>query len=214
MTDRSSILGVILAGGLSRRMGGPEKSLMELAGRPLITHVRDRLAPQVDTIIVNANGDAARFGFLKLPVQADTIEGHAGPLAGILAGMRWAQTNTPSLRAIATVPTDTPLFPHDLVSRLSLAAEGRDDTIALARSDGHRHPVVGLWPVALDNDLETFLRSGEGGKVMRFAQRHRLVDVDFEPREVDGMTLDPFFNANTPDDLKEAGRFLSGARIS
>ncbi|GIL00115.1 MAG: molybdenum cofactor guanylyltransferase [Alphaproteobacteria bacterium] len=205
MTTEPPILGVILAGGLSRRMGGTEKSLIRLAGKPLIAHVRDRLAAQVDELVVSANGEAGRFAFLGLAVVPDTVPGHAGPLAGILAGMRRAEASRPAPRFIATAATDTPFLPANLVARLADAAGG-GDRIALARSDGKRHPVFGLWPVALADDLERFLNSGEGGKVMRFASRHRIVDVDFALREAGGMTIDPFFNINTPEDLALASR--------
>jgi len=208
---QARVLGVILAGGLSRRMEGTEKSLMELAGKPLITHVRDRLAPQVARLIVNANGDAARFDFLGLPAVADTIPHHAGPLAGILAGMRWAEAQTPDLRFIATAATDTPFFPADFVARLASASGFAQDRIALATSGGYRHPVFGLWPVALANDLETFLNSGQGGKVMRFVERHRLTEVDFDLLLADGGPMDPFFNVNTPEEFERARRLAPEA---
>lgn len=210
-TEPPPILGVILAGGLSRRMGGPEKSLMQLAGKPLIAHVRDRLAPQVARLIVNANGEGGRFAFLGLPVQADTIPGYAGPLAGILAGMRWAQHNAPSLDFIVTAATDTPFLPLDLVARLTEATQLAEDCIALAFSGGNRHPVFGLWPVALADDLEAFLRSGQGGKVMRFVARHRMIAVEFAFAAAGKAALDPFFNVNTPEDLDMASGLLAPA---
>ncbi|MCG6858149.1 MAG: molybdenum cofactor guanylyltransferase MobA [Salaquimonas sp.] len=207
---KTEILGVILAGGLSRRManadkdqidkGQVDKALMELVGKPLVAHVRNRLAPQVANLILSTNGDPALFSGFGLPVQPDTIAGHAGPLAGILAGMRWAQANTPELHFIATAAVDTPFFPADCVARLARACASAENTIALAVSNGRRHPVFGLWPVALADDLDGFLRSGENNKVTRFAQRHRHVDVTFE---TDG-DLDPFFNINTPQDFKIA----------
>lgn len=206
-TESGAILGVVLAGGLSRRMGGTEKSLMVLAGRPLVAHIRDRLAPQVDRLILNANGDPARFAGLGLPIQADTVGGNAGPLAGILAGMRWARRNAPSLRFIATAATDTPFFPLDLVARLADATHLDQDCIGLACSAGHRHPVFGLWPVALADDLEDFLTAGETGKVMRFVDRHRLVEVDFPFDASGGREADPFFNVNTPEEFEIARRF-------
>ena len=198
------VLGVILAGGQSRRMGGSDKSLMQLAGKPLIAHVRDRLAPQVARTVVNANGDATRFAFLDLPVQSDTIPGHAGPLAGILAGMRWAEREAPDLRFVATIATDTPFLPADLVTRLAEATQLAENSIAIANSNANRHPVVGLWPVSLAGELHDFLLAGESGKVMRYVARHPIVDVEFSCPGADGVELDPFFNVNTPGDLELA----------
>lgn len=208
MNDADSILGVVLAGGLSRRMDGPEKSLLEFSGQPLVAHICARLAPQVARLVVNANGDPARFAGLGLPVVPDTIPGHAGPLAGILAGMRWAQANTPQLQFIATAATDTPFFPSNYVAKLAEAGGMAAGTIALATSGGNRHPVFGLWPVALADDLENFLKSGEHGKVMLFVQRHHLVEVPFEVA-APGVG-DPFFNINTPEDMERAREFEKG----
>lgn len=200
------VLGVILAGGRSSRMGGPEKSLMQLAGKPLIAHVHDRLAPQVARVIVNANGETGRFASLGLPVQPDTVPGFAGPLAGILAGMRWAEREAPDLRFIVTAATDTPFLPCDLVRRLAAATGLDEDAVAMSGSAGNRHPVIGLWPVAMARDLDEFLHSGEGGKVMRFVDRHHRIDVEFAMRHDDGMEFDPFFNVNTPQDLEVANK--------
>lgn len=217
-TDRTApamlTVGVVLAGGLSRRMEGAEKSFLELAGKPLVVHVRDRLAPQVTRVVLNANGDPGRFAELGLPVQADTIPGHAGPLAGILAGMRWTQANAPQIRFIATAATDTPFFPVDFVERLAGATGFDEDTIGMATSNGHRHPVFGLWPVALADDLEAFLNSGEGGKVMLFVKRHKLVEVEFPlAGDKDDAAGDPFFNVNTPDELERARQFAAGLEL-
>src|SRR5262249_6660785 len=160
MSGQRYVTGVILAGGRSRRMGGGDKGLLELAGKPMLTHVICRLRTQVDAIVINANGDPARFADFGLPVVADTAEGFVGPLAGVLSGMRWATANAPDARWIVTAAGDAPLLPHDLVERFIAAVEGRPNAIALAQSHGELHPVIGLWPIALAEDLEEQLKSG------------------------------------------------------
>ena len=157
---KAPVTGVVLAGGQSRRMGGGDKGLLELAGKPMLRHVIDRLAPQVGRTIINANGDPQRFATFALPVVADTVEGFVGPLAGVLAGMRWSTGNVPAARWIVTAPGDAPLLPRDLVERMMEAVAEREDTIALAQSGGEMHPVVGLWPIALMQDLEEQLKAG------------------------------------------------------
>ena len=174
----SSVTGVILAGGQSRRMGGGDKGMLELAGKPMLAHVIERLAPQVGRMVINANGDPARFAGFARPVVADTITGFVGPLAGVLAGMRWSTANAPEARWIVTAAGDAPMLPADLVSRLTSAVANRDGAIALAKSAGGVHPVIGLWPVALAADLEDQLRSGVR-KVLDWTDRHGTVPVDF-----------------------------------
>jgi len=213
-TLRSDVVGVLLAGGQSRRMfadgpGQGDKGLLEIGGKPMLAHVLARLAPQVGTIVLNLNGDPARFESFGLPVVADTIDGHVGPLAGVLAGMRWAGLHHPEARFIATVSTDAPFVPADLVARLAAGREASPDgaQIALARSDGHLHPVIGLWPVALAEDLDTALHNGVR-KVLAWTDRHGSVGVDFAPVRVGGEEVDPFFNANTPEELRQARQLL------
>lgn len=196
--------GCVLAGGLSRRMGGDEKSLKPLAGRPMLARVIERLAPQVGSIVINANGDPARFSSFALPVERDPVEGFAGPLAGILAGMRWAGRNAPRARWVVTVATDTPFFPADLVTRLVGAAGHHEAMIALAKSGERVHPVFGLWPVALADDLETAVRDEDLRKVLVWVNRHPNVEVVFRGPVVDGVEIDPFFNVNTPRDMDVA----------
>jgi len=197
--------GIILAGGLGRRMGGGDKPLLQVGGRPMLARVIARLLPQVERVVINANGDPARFALYGLPVVPDTIEGFAGPLAGILAGMRWSQQDLPEARFVVSVAADTPFFPTDLVARL-VEGCGRDErTIALAASTAGTHPVFGLWPVALADDLDAFLRSGEGGKILKFADRHLRLNVPFDDLLLpDGSAVDPFFNVNTPEDAHRA----------
>ena len=199
-------LGVILAGGQATRMGGGDKGLLPLGSGTLLTHVIDRLEPQVAGLALNANGDAARFARFGLPVVADTIEGFAGPLAGVLAGMDWAAGQ--GANVIVTAAADTPFFPCDLVPRLLQAGEGMDTPLVLAATPHEkrgqvRHPTFGLWPVALRDDLRSAL---EGGlrKVVLWGDRHGGREVVFA---VDGM--DPFFNVNTPEDLELAEAMLA-----
>ncbi|MEM9765999.1 MAG: molybdenum cofactor guanylyltransferase MobA [Pseudomonadota bacterium] len=200
------IAGVILAGGLARRMGGGDKALLEVAGQPLLGHVIARLAPQVEALALNANGDAARFERFALPVLADTVEGFAGPLAGVLAGMRWAAEA--GYTHVASAAGDTPFFPPDLVARLS-AALGERDRIAIAATEDPRrgglaeHPTFGLWPVDLADDLEAALK-GDMRKVIVWASRHGCARAVFP----EGAAM-PFFNVNTPEDLAEAGRLAA-----
>lgn len=202
MADAASaeVTGVILAGGLSRRMGGGDKGLLDLAGKPMLGHVIERLAPQVTRLAINANGDPARFSAFGLPIVPDTVGGFAGPLAGVLAGMRWSAANAPSARAIVTAAGDAPLLPHNLVARLLAAVEGRSGAIALAQSAGELHPVIGLWPVALADDLEEQLSKGLR-KVLHWTDRHGTVPVPFPPLRLGGVEIDPFFNTNTPQEL-------------
>ncbi|HEX5077863.1 MAG TPA: molybdenum cofactor guanylyltransferase MobA [Geminicoccaceae bacterium] len=195
------VVGVLLAGGQARRMGGGDKSLRRLGARTILEHVIERARPQVAALVLNANGDPARFARFGLPVAADVVEGFAGPLAGVLTGMEWARGHRPDCAWIATIATDTPFFPCDLVARLREAVEGAD--LACASSGGRAHPVFGLWPVRLADDLRRAMQEGVR-KVDVWTARHRLVEVDFpaEPH-------DPFFNANRPDDLAEAERLLA-----
>jgi molybdopterin-guanine dinucleotide biosynthesis protein A len=202
------VTGVILAGGLSRRMGGGDKGLLEIGGKPMLTHVVCRLRPQVGRVIVNANGEPGRFAFLKLPVVADTVGGFVGPLAGVLAGMRWSAANAPDARWIVTAAADAPLLPSDLVGSLVEAAEERPGAIALAQSHGELHPVIGLWPVALADDLEEQLGRGVR-KVLHWTERHGTVAVPFAPERVCGIDIDPFFNANTPRELDQLRAMLA-----
>lgn len=211
-TNRICIVGCILAGGLSTRMQGPEKTLLPLGGIPMIRHISNRLSHQVTRTLINANGDAGRFAQFGLPVQPDCVEGFAGPLAGVHSGMAWASEHVPQASHVLTVAGDTPFFPTDL--RLKLEASLPDTekeanrTIALAHSDGNRHPTFGLWPIELKDELEKFLQAGDR-KVMLFAQRHNLKKVDFPLRKIGGETVDPFFNVNTPGDFEQAERLMS-----
>jgi molybdenum cofactor guanylyltransferase len=200
-------LGVILAGGIARRMGGGDKGLLRLGDRPLISHVIDRLRPQVADCAINANGDPARFSEFHLPVIPDSVDGHVGPLAGVLAGLDWAAAQ--GAATIVTAAADTPFFPCDLVPRLLLAAEGMTDPLALAATPDPergvlRHPTFGLWPVSLRDDLRAALLRGVR-KVVLWSDSHAGRVAEFPvPR------FDPFFNVNTPGDLNRAAELLEG----
>lgn len=198
-----TILGVILAGGQARRLGGGDKALVEVGGRPLLAHAIDRLAPQVSDIVINANGESSRFDSFGLPVVADTVAGFAGPLAGVLAGLEWAAANVPDCDRVVTVATDAPFFPEDLVLRLADAAASENADLACAASGGRNHPVFGLWPVDLRDDLRRALVEEDIRKVDLWTARHRLVMVPFL---VSG--VDPFFNINRPKDVAEAAEFF------
>jgi len=200
-----NIAGIILAGGQSRRMGGGDKTLLALGGRSLLDHVVKRLVPQVGPLALSANGDPARFAGFGLPVLADTVEGYAGPLAGILTGIEWASI---ACDAVVTVAGDTPFFPNNLVERLAAAAATKRGAIAVASSGGRRHPTFALWPLGLHDDLRRFLVDEDNRRVSTFIDRHDVVEVEFPMLASGGQQIDPFFNINTPDDLAIAERLL------
>ena len=199
----TSIPGLLLAGGGSRRMGhagGGDKCLMTLGGRTLLDRAIERAAPQVGRLVLNANGDAARFASFGLPVVADSLGEGLGPLAGVLTGLDWAAEQAPAIGHLATFATDTPFFPRDLVQRLALAIE-RGADLACAGCGGRLQPVFGLWPVALRHELRRALVKEGVRRVDRWTARYRLSVVDF-PAE----SFDPFFNLNEPGDLVAAER--------
>ncbi len=207
MTAAHDIVGVILAGGQSRRMGGGDKSLLNLGDKPMLGHVVARFGPQVSRMAINANGEPDRFAPFGLPVVSDTIEGFVGPLAGVLAGMTWARAAAPEARWVATVSADAPFIPSDLVARLAAAVAMQPTAIAIAESAGELHPVIGLWPVAHLQDLESELKAGVR-KVLRWTDKHGTVPVQFSLVKIGDVEIDPFFNANTPEELDEARRLL------
>ncbi len=200
----SRVLGVVLAGGLARRMGGGDKGLKRLGGEPLLDIILRRLRPQVGGIILNANGDPARFAGYGLPVAADAVPDFAGPLAGVLAGLHWARQNQPAISHIVTVPSDGPFLPLDLVARLVAACDAAGAELACVASGGRPNPVVGLWPVALHDDLWRAVTEEGLRKVDIWTARHKLAVADFAAQPVD-----PFFNANTPEELAEAEALLA-----
>ncbi|MEP4196673.1 MAG: molybdenum cofactor guanylyltransferase MobA [Aliishimia sp.] len=186
-------LGVILAGGQATRMGGGDKGRLMLGGQSLLTRVIERLDPQVDGVVLNANGDPLRFADLGLPVVSDSVDGFAGPLAGVLAGLDYAAAK--GFETVVTAAADTPFFPADLVPRLLLAAENMEHPLALSASPDGRQPTFGLWPVALRDDLRTALQDGLR-KVVLWTDKHQGQMAEFP-----GSAPDPFFNVNTPEDL-------------
>lgn len=194
------IAGVILAGGLARRMGGGDKGELLLGGKSILAHVIERLRPQVEALAINANGDPERFSAYGLPVLPDSIEGSPGPLAGVLAGLDWGRSL--GFSHIVTAPTDTPFLPRDLTARLKRAAEAAPVELAAAASGGRAHPVIGLWPCRLADDLRQALGQGTR-KVDEWTVRHGVAVAEFGQG-----ALDPFFNVNRPDDLQEAEALL------
>jgi molybdopterin-guanine dinucleotide biosynthesis protein A len=211
--ESGAVAGVLMAGGLSRRMGGGDKCLRPLAGRPILAHILARVGPQVGPLVLNANGDPARFQAFGLPVAADVVAGFAGPLAGVLTGLEWAAANAPDCRWLASFACDAPFLPGDLVARLLAAIEAEGADLACAASGGRAHPVFGLWPLALKDDLARAMAEEGLRKVDAWTGRHKLATVDFAAVETPAGPLDPFFNTNRPDDLAEAERF-AGVLVS
>jgi molybdopterin-guanine dinucleotide biosynthesis protein A len=203
----TNIAGLILAGGLARRMGGGDKGLLRLGGRSILSRVIETIRPQVSVLALNANGDPSRFQDLGLPVLPDVIEGFPGPLAGVLTGLEWARTCLPDADFLLTVPCDTPFLPADLAVRLSEACSQEKAEMARACSGGQDHPVAGLWPLGLADDLRRALVEEDIRKIERFTQRYRLAKVVFAADAVD-----PFFNVNTPEDVTLAEKALTAAR--
>src|SRR5215469_16378306 len=185
-------------------MGGGDKPLRLLGGRPLLDHVIERLRPQVAGLVLNANGDPARFASYGLPVVSDSIPDYAGPLAGILAGLDWTAENCPDCPLIVSVATDAPFLPRDLVARMAVALTNEHADLACAASGGQPHPVIGLWPVRLREDLRRAVVDEGVRKVDAWTGRHRLAVVPFSDRPID-----PFFNANRPEDLDQAAALLT-----
>ncbi len=198
------ILGLVLAGGLARRMGGGDKARIRIGGRSILERVLARVKPQCTAVILNANGDPARFADTGLPVVPDTVPDFAGPLAGILAGLDWAAAHAPEVAEVVSVPGDCPFLPRDLVARLSAARRAAGLPLACARSGEWRHPVVGLWPVALRSDLRAALVEESLHKIEAWTARHGVAIADWP-----AAPIDPFFNVNTPADAAEAERIAA-----
>lgn len=192
-------LGLVLAGGLARRMGGGDKARLSIGGKTILARVLDCIGPQCSGIVVNANGDPARFADTGLPVIADSIPDFAGPLAGILAGLDWAAAHAPAVAWILSVPGDCPFLPRDLAKRLHAARAAATTPLACARSGEWRHPVVALWPVALREDLRHALVDEGLRKIEIWTARHGVAIADWPAKPVD-----PFFNVNTPEDAARA----------
>ena len=206
-TELPPTFGLVLAGGQARRMGGGDKALIEIAGTAILDRVLARLQPQCSNIILNANGDPQRFARFGLPVIADDVPGFAGPLAGILAGLDWATKNTPDIQWMVSVPGDCPFLPKDLVARLYEARLKESVPLACARSGDWRHPVVGLWQVALREDLRRALVDEDLRKIEVWTARHGIAIAEWPDHPVD-----PFYNVNTPEDRDRAAAIAAQNR--
>jgi molybdenum cofactor guanylyltransferase len=202
--DAPATPGVLLAGGLARRMGGGDKPMRRIGGRTILERVIARLNPQCDELILNANGDPARFASFGLTVIPDTVENFPGPLAGILAGLDWTASVRPEIAWVLSAAADCPFLPRDLVARLHRARAEENAQLAVAASGGQSHPVIGLWSVALREELRHALVVEDIRKIDRWTARYKLATVTW-PAE----PLDPFFNANTMDDIAEAERLAA-----
>jgi molybdopterin-guanine dinucleotide biosynthesis protein A len=204
--SEAPVCGIILAGGLARRMGGGDKPLRTIAGKPILAHVIERLRPQCAHLVLNANGDPARFASFGLPVVADDVPDFAGPLAGILAGLEWIASNVPDCECAVSVAADTPFIPRDLVARLRAARLNEASDIAVAASGGRTHPVIALWPIALRTELRRALTQEGERKIDRFTARYQVAEVSW-PKE----RYDPFFNVNEAGDLAAAEEMAASA---
>lgn len=195
---------VILAGGLARRIGGGDKPTREIGGQTILARVIARLAPQCDGLVLNANGDPARFAAFGLPVIANSVANFPGPLAGILVALDWAAEQRSGIQWIVSAPGDCPFLPRDLVVGLHRARNEQDAQLAVAASGGRAHPVIGLWNVTLRDELRRALMSEGVRKVDLWTSRYRLATVSWPTAP-----FDPFFNINTADDLAEAERLVA-----
>jgi len=185
-------------------MGGGDKPMRAIAGRTILDRVIARLSPQCDGLIINANGDPARFASFGLPVVADDVADFPGPLAGILAALDWTAANRPDVSLVLSAAADCPFLPRDLVTRLHQAFIAENAQLAVAASDGQSHPVIGLWSVALRDALRHSLVVEDVRKIDRWTARYRLTTVTWPTTP-----LDPFFNANTVEDIAEADRLAA-----
>jgi molybdenum cofactor guanylyltransferase len=197
-------LGVVLVGGLARRMGGGDKARLRIGGRTILERVLEGLKPQCAALIINANGDPARFCDTGLAIVADNIPDFAGPLAGILAALDWAAAHSPEIADVVSVPGDCPFLPHDLVARLLSARAAARTPLACARSGERRHPVIALWPIDVRDDLRKALVEEGLRKIEAFTARQGVAVADWP-----ALPFDPFFNVNTPDDAAEAERIAT-----
>jgi molybdenum cofactor guanylyltransferase len=199
--SHAAIPGVLLAGGLARRMGGGDKPMRQIGGRSILERVIARLTPQCGELILNANGDPARFAPFGLPVIPDTVADFPGPLAGVLAALDWAAAHRPGVSLVLSAAADCPFLPRDLVARLHQAMLNEDAQLAVAASGGQSHPVIGLWRVALRDELRQALVQDNIRRVDRWTARYKMATVAWPTAP-----LDPFFNANTMEDVAEAER--------
>lgn len=197
--DQPSTVGVLLAGGLARRMGGGDKPMRTIGGQPILERVIARVASQCDELILNANGDPVRFASFGLPVVADTIEGFAGPLAGVLTALDWTARQKPEIQWVLSAATDCPFLPRDLASRLHQARLDQDAQLAFAASGEQIHHAVGLWSVSLRDELHHALTVEGVRQISSWTARYKSAVASWPTEPVD-----PFFNANTIEDIAEA----------
>jgi len=197
------VVGVILAGGLARRMGGGDKSMLKLGGRRILDYVIESAQNQLHTVIINANGDPQRFAEFNLPIQADIVPDFAGPLAGVVSAMAWVKQNKPAATHVITLAADTPFFPDDYVARMLELMALKQQRLACASYQGRTQPVFGLWPVDLFDDLYKALVEDDMRKVDRFTAPYGVADVAF-----DELADNPFFNVNKPEDLSAGELYL------
>jgi molybdopterin-guanine dinucleotide biosynthesis protein A len=199
LVESPPTLGLVLAGGLARRMGGGDKARIKIGSQTILDRVLTRLGPQCSEVILNANGDPARFADAGRPVVADSVPDYAGPLAGILAGLDWAAKHAPQIEWVASAPGDCPFLPRDLVKRLHAARIAAGSRLVCAKSGEWRHPVVALWPVGLRADLRQALVEDGLRKIEVWTARHGIALAEWPAAPVD-----PFFNVNTPEDATQA----------
>jgi molybdopterin-guanine dinucleotide biosynthesis protein A len=186
-------------------MGGGDKCLLPLMGKPMLAHVLDRIAPQCSDILINSNSEPKLLQDFRLPVAADSMPGFQGPLAGILTGMVWARRHHPHAGHILSVACDTPFLPRNLVPRLARGLTQSDAEIATATDGERSHPVIGLWPVALAERLEADLHAGVRA-LYRWLANFSVCETRFAPHH--------FLNINTPTDLQAAGATSAKRTIS
>lgn len=199
MSKSQSVVGIILAGGLAKRMGGGDKCLLPLAGKTLLQRTVERAQPQVGSLLLNANGNSLRFARTRLPVIADLFPGNLGPLAGIHAGLAWMQSTNPDAEWLASFASDTPFFPSDLVAKLLDAVTKQHGLLAVATSKNRAHPIFALWHASLMDKIERQLETGDIPRLQDWIKQHKLVEVEFPVER-----YDPFFNINVPQDLYAA----------
>lgn len=203
MLSKDKLVAVILAGGQARRMGGADKPLTQINGTSLLQYVIDRAKPQIDHLLLNANGDTERYAQYGLPMQADIVPDFAGPLAGVVSAMAWARAFQPEASHVITMAADTPFYPHDYVERM-LAAIDDEHALACASYKQRTQPVFGLWPIDLHNELHHALTEEGIHKVDLFTARYAVADVKF-----DEVPYNPFFNVNRLDDIAQGEALLA-----
>jgi len=199
MSNSQPVIGIILAGGLAKRMGGGDKCLLPLAGKTLLQRTVERAQPQVGSLLLNANGNSLRFARTRLPVIPDVHPGNLGPLAGIHAGLSWMQSTNPDAEWLASFASDTPFFPTDLVARLFSAVTSQHAQLAVATSKSRAHPIFALWHASLLGKIDQQLQTGDIPRLQDWIKQQKLVEVDFAVE-----SYDPFFNINVPQDLYAA----------